>query len=403
MRFYQGLLATLCFAAVSASPLIAQSAPSPPAIALLDKLIGTWTMTGTFRGHTISYDLEARRVLNGRFIELHMTDVARPPQYEARVFIGEDTVANHVIVHWLDSFGGAYSIPYGTGTVFGDTLLFHVPYPDGDFRDTFVFHRQDQSWTFRLESSDGHGGWKLFVEYAVRPALKSSSSGRLSFATQLVVVTTTGWDSTVGELRRFSRDHPYSSWRQEGRAVPIVVGKTGLAWGVGFDSSAVTGEPHKHEGDGKSPAGIFPIDTAFGFAPADSMRAIRLPYVALTSNTECVDDTASVHYNTVVDRSTVPSVDWQSSEKMRKVGQYRLGAIIGYNANPPVKARGSCIFFHIWNGPRSTTVGCTALDALELARLLEWLDRKSQPVVVQVPASVYPRLRNTLGLPLLDR
>lgn len=233
--------------------------------------------------------------------------------------------------------------------------------------------------------------------------LTPRTADRISFATQLVVVTTAGWDSTIGELRRFSRDHSYSSWRQEGRAVPIVVGRTGLAWGVGFDSDAVIGEPHKHEGDGKSPAGIFPIDTAFGFAPADSMRSLHLPYVALTSNSECVDDTASVHYNTVVDKTTVPSVDWQSSEKMRKVAQYQLGAIIGYNATPPVRARGSCIFFHIWNRPRSTTVGCTALDSTELARLLEWLDRKSQPVVVQVPASAYPRLRDKLGLPLLGR
>jgi L,D-peptidoglycan transpeptidase YkuD (ErfK/YbiS/YcfS/YnhG family) len=282
----------------------------------------------------------------------------------------------------------------------------------------FIIHDPGNQWDPVLRAPI-NGTYRLrwdFVEGTVPDALGARrvetvsnefqmvlSDDRLSFATQLVVVTTAGWDSTVGELRRFFRDHPYSSWRQEGSAVPIVVGRTGLAWGVGFDSAAISGEPHKHEGDGKSPAGIFPIDTAFGFAPADSMRAIHLPYVALSSNIECVDDTASVHYNTVVDRSTVPSVDWLSSEKMRKVGQYRLGAIIGYNAAPPVKARGSCIFFHIWNGPRSTTVGCTALDAAELERLLEWLDPKSQPVVVQVPASVYPRLRDKLGLPLLNR
>ena len=159
-------------------------------------------------------------------------------------------------------------------------------------------------------------------------SLAPRDADRLSFATQLVVVTTAGWDSTTGELRRFTRDDPSSHWREEARPVPIVVGKTGLAWGVGFDSDGITGEPHKHEGDGKSPAGIFPIDTTFGFAPTDSMRAIHLPYVALTPNTECVDDTASVHYNTVVDRSAVPSVDWQSSEQMRNVGQYQLGAII---------------------------------------------------------------------------
>ena len=237
----------------------------------------------------------------------------------------------------------------------------------------------------------------------VSPSRASSVQPLLSSATQLVVVTTSGWDSTTGELRRFTRDDVHSRWRRVGETTPIVVGRTGLAWGVGFDAAALDGEPHKREGDGKSPAGIFPVDTAFGFAPEGSMRTLRLPYVQLTSNTECVDDTASVHYNTIVDRSAVPSVDWNSAEQMRKVTQYRLGAIIGYNAPRPVKGRGSCIFFHIWNGPRSTTVGCTALDAGELERLLAWLDRKKQPMVVQVPVQAYEHLRRGMQLPPLDR
>ena len=226
--------------------------------------------------------------------------------------------------------------------------------------------------------------------------------GRLASATQLVVVTTTGWDSTTGELRRFVRPSAGSPWQPDGAAVPIVVGQTGLAWGVGFDHLAADAStaagPTKVEGDGRSPAGIFPLDTAFGFAPPDSMRWVRLPYVAVTPTTECVDDTTSTHYNTVVDRRTVPRVDWQSAEHMRRIAQYRLGVIIGYNA-PPVKARGSCIFFHIWGGPRSTTVGCTALDATELARLVAWIDPKARPVGVQLPASVYERMRGAWGLP----
>lgn len=225
----------------------------------------------------------------------------------------------------------------------------------------------------------------------------------LAGATQLVVVTTTGWDSTSGQLRRFVRDAAGAPWRPEGEAVPIVVGRTGLAWGVGFDRLADTGTPtegpRKREGDGRSPAGIFPLDTAFGFAPADSMTWVRLPYVPLEPTSECVDDTASVHYNTVVDRRAVPRVDWQSAEQMRQVTQYRLGVIVGYNAGAPVTARGSCIFVHIWAGPRSTTVGCTALDAAGLARLMAWLDPRAHPVIVQVPAHVYRHVRDDWGLP----
>jgi D-alanyl-D-alanine dipeptidase len=223
--------------------------------------------------------------------------------------------------------------------------------------------------------------------------------GRLSVATQLVVVTTTGWDSIGGELRRFVRTDAASPWRQDGTAVPIVVGYTGLAWGIGFERSAQSSsEPIKVEGDGRSPAGVFPIDTAFGFAPLDSARWLRLPYTPIRSTTECVDDSTSAHYNAIVDRETVPRVDWKSAEHMRRVAQYRLGAVIGYNA-PPVKARGSCIFFHIWAGPDKPTVGCTALDERELARLLAWIDPRARPVVVQLPGSVYERMRQAWALP----
>jgi len=246
----------------------------------------------------------------------------------------------------------------------------------------------------------------LIAACHMAPGSAPPATPPLAGATQVVLVTTPGWDSTSGELRRFVRDDIHSSWRRDGATVPIVVGRTGLAWGIGFDqlgaAGAPTAGPRKIEGDGRSPAGIFPLDTAFGFSPPDSMRWVRLQYVRLTTATDCVDDTASVHYNTVVNRDAVPRVDWQSAEHMRKVAQYRLGVIVGYNALPPVKARGSCIFFHIWAGPRSTTVGCTALDATELERLVAWLDPRARPVVVQVPAAVYSLMQVEWGLPPLD-
>jgi hypothetical protein len=58
--------------------------------------------------------------------------------YEARVFVGADTTPNLVVVHWIDNTGGAFSIPFGTGTVVADTLRFDIPYSTGPFRDTFV-------------------------------------------------------------------------------------------------------------------------------------------------------------------------------------------------------------------------------------------------------------------------
>jgi hypothetical protein len=168
MRHHTRLIAAACVGLVtSAWSLRAQAAPSAPPNPLLEQLVGHWRMTGQVRGRPQTYDLVARRVLNGRYVELHMLDVARPAQYEALVYVGEDTLANRVVVHWLDSFGAAFSIPHGQGAVSGDTVRFEIPYPASPFRDTFVYRRSDRSWVFRLESSDGRGGRTLFAEYAV--------------------------------------------------------------------------------------------------------------------------------------------------------------------------------------------------------------------------------------------
>lgn len=136
--------------------------------ALLEHLVGRWRMTGSVRGKPVTYTMDGTRVLQRQFVELHMLDASRRPDYEARVFIGVDSTASRYIAHWLDRFGAAYSIPHATGEARGDTLLLSFPYADGAFRDTFVYHRPTDSWRFRLEAADSTGGWSLFAEYDVR-------------------------------------------------------------------------------------------------------------------------------------------------------------------------------------------------------------------------------------------
>ena len=235
-----------------------------------------------------------------------------------------------------------------------------------------------------------------------QPQMRLNPQAPLDASEQIVVVVTPNWTSTIGTMQRFERATPASAWSSLESAIPVVVGRTGIAWGVGFDGASAEG-PHKHEGDGKAPAGVFPLDTAFGFAPRDSMRVVKLPYVQLLPTADCVDDTASAHYNTVVDKASVPRVDWNSAEHMREVAQYKIGVIVGYNAAPPVKGRGSCIFLHIWTGPDSHTAGCTAFDEAELRDVMQWLDPAKQPLLVQLTANDYASLQVRWKLPALER
>ncbi|HEX7978766.1 MAG TPA: hypothetical protein VF461_09205 [Gemmatimonadaceae bacterium] len=221
--------------------------------------------------------------------------------------------------------------------------------------------------------------------------------GPLDGSRQMVLVVTPAWDSTSGSLRRFERATPTAAWHQVGRVVPIVVGRTGLAWDD-RQGTPSRGEPVKREGDGRSPAGAFALDTAFGFDIRQTVSWVRLPYVRLRTTTECVDDARSVHYNTIVDRDSVPRVDWASSERMREIDQYVYGVHVAYNA-PPAPSRGSCIFLHVWAGPQSTTAGCTAMELDALKELMGWVDPRRRPMLVQLPASVAERLRQEWSLP----
>ena len=234
--------------------------------------------------------------------------------------------------------------------------------------------------------------------FACQPKTHISPRSLIDRSQQVVVVTTPSWSSTTGIMQRFERAAPDLEWRAIGAREPVVVGRTGTAWGVGFDGVSPEG-PHKREGDGKSPAGIFPLDTLFGFAPLDSMPGLRLPYVQLLSTTDCVDDTGSSHYNTVVDRALITQVDWKSAEHMREVGQYAVGVIVGYNTTRPVKGRGSCIFLHIWSGPGSYTAGCTAFPEAKVRAIMGWLDPAKGPLLVQLTTNQYAELRTRWKLP----
>ena len=195
-------------------------------------------------------------------------------------------------------------------------------------------------------------------------------------ARQLIVVTTPDWSSTSGRLQRYERADPAGSWRAVGDPVAVVVGRSGIA------------EPGaKREGDGKAPGGVFPLGTAFGF---DTGAPTRLPYLPLRDTTECVDDTASRFYNRIVDRNDVDP-DWNSSEKMRRIGEYKRGIVVDYNAERTA-GKGSCIFLHHWSGPSSSTAGCTAMAEADLLTILGWLDPAAKPAIwIAGPAPALPR------------
>jgi D-alanyl-D-alanine dipeptidase len=232
------------------------------------------------------------------------------------------------------------------------------------------------------------------------PAELKTAIPELLTCEQLVTVTTNRWDDVIATVSLYERTAAdRATWLQFGNPFPAVIGQHGLAWGIGLHGTGRPGEPEKREGDKRAPAGVFRFGTVFGTARPEKVRFLRLPYLQVTTTTEAIDDPKSRYYNQVVDRRAVTNPDWESSESMVQVGgRYRLGLIIRHNP-AAYPGFGSCIFFHVWDPKYPGTTGCTATSYNHLVRLLRWLDPKKNPLIVQLPAGEYEKLKQNWGLP----
>ena len=215
-------------------------------------------------------------------------------------------------------------------------------------------------------------------------------------AAELLTAITDDWTSTHATLRLWRREG--NTWRALGDPWPAVIGATGAAWGVGLHGKgapAGRSGPVKHEGDRKSPAGMFELTASYGYASAPP-DGTHLHYTQTDASWMCVDDAASRHYGEIL-RAAPGEVDWRSAEHMHRPDALYTWVIdIAHN---PAHARGagSCIFLHEWAGPGTTTVGCTAMAEPALAHLLATLDPHARYVLL--PRAEYRALARAWDLP----
>ena len=203
---------------------------------------------------------------------------------------------------------------------------------------------------------------------------------------QLIVVTTKDWSTPNGKLQRYENEGDH--WHKVGKEVNIKLGRNGLGWGIGLHSIPKDAKFIKKEGDGKAPAGIFELKQAFGYFPF----VVDYPYEVYKATNHCVDDVNSKFYNKIVD-STKIDIDYKSKEHMRfPKDYYKYGIVVNHNHIDEAGAKkgaGSCIFIHIKSVP---TAGCTVMREDEMKEIIEWLDVKSYPLLVQGTGEVVNEL-----------
>ncbi len=190
------------------------------------------------------------------------------------------------------------------------------------------------------------------------PAELADLSGEVH---QAVVVETTGKvTAQVSGWERKGKD-----WTQVLRPVKAVIGRKGLA-------------PlrEKREGDGRTPSGVFRLRRAFGY---EEKVVTGLAYQRVTERDFWVDDPDSLQYNQWV-AGDVPPV---SHEVLRRQDNlYKYVIVVEYNTDPVTPGMGSAIFVHVWRGAKKPTAGCVALAEADILRLLQWLDKRQDPVIL---------------------
>jgi len=180
-----------------------------------------------------------------------------------------------------------------------------------------------------------------------------------SFGRQRLLVTARGSAAEIICFEKTRRE----TWRRVRRlgVVRGYVGKNGVA-------------SRKREGDGKTPAGLFLLGTAFGVREKPETR---MSYRPVTKDSYWVDDPQSPDYNRWVE---APGGPRYGAERLRDYPDaYAYGVVIEYNTDPVIPGRGSAVFLHCGDKPTS---GCVAVGEADLLKILRWLDPAKKPEIL---------------------
>jgi hypothetical protein len=220
-------------------------------------------------------------------------------------------------------------------------------------------------------------------------------------------VKTASWQAQEGRLVRYLRDDASSPWRTDGTPINVVLGRGGLGWGRGLMPIPTREDapvPFKQEGDGRSPAGLFPLGTIFAEKPV--IEPHHLPVRITTDSLYCDDRPESATYNQAIALNASAARNCSQgdtgcpSERLKRSdGIYKQFIWVNYNSSPTVKLAGSCIFLHLHHADRSPTTGCTTVSPDEMQELIEWLEPQKYPLLLQLPQSEFATAAAAMKLP----
>jgi L,D-peptidoglycan transpeptidase YkuD (ErfK/YbiS/YcfS/YnhG family) len=130
--------------------------------------------------------------------------------------------------------------------------------------------------------------------------------------------------------------------------------------------SGVVAGGAKREGDGASPAGVWPMRCVLWRPDHSERPATRLPAEPIAPDDGWCDAPDDPAYNQKVKLPYPASAEtlWRDDRL------YDLVIVLGYNDAPVVPGAGSAIFLHLAKPDYGHTQGCVAMAAADLTHLL---------------------------------
>lgn len=143
----------------------------------------------------------------------------------------------------------------------------------------------------------------------------------------------------------------------------------GLSLRCALGKGGVVPAAEKREGDGASPAGVWPVRRVWYRADKGPPPETGIPVIALRPEDGWCDAPGDARYN-----QWVPLPCPARHERLwREDGLYDLIVELGYNDDPPVTGKGSAIFLHVARPGYLPTEGCAALAEDDLRAVLKRL------------------------------
>ncbi|PKN51970.1 MAG: hypothetical protein CVU55_09500 [Deltaproteobacteria bacterium HGW-Deltaproteobacteria-13] len=197
------------------------------------------------------------------------------------------------------------------------------------------------------------------------PAFLKSQENKIGKSTQILLAV----DNSLFFFTRttlYAMEKRKDNWQTVFEPFDAVIGRNGFAQ-----------EGEKKEGDGKTPSGIYPLETTFGY---NAVIETKMPYRQASADDIWVDDPGADDYNRWVKKQETSASSYEIMK--RDDNLYKYGIVIEYNTAPVIKGNGSAIFLHIWKCEGIPTAGCVAVSEENILKILNWLDPAASPLII---------------------